>query len=391
MSDGRVTWQVLTDLDEWDRLAPEWEALFSQADAPSMCLHWHWLRTWWEVYGSTYAAGASALRIISIRRDARLIGVVPLYLRARTWSTLGTRRLMFISTGEAEFEETCPDYLDLLHAPGDDVHCLPAIRQAMTAVGSRHVVEMQSVPAASSLRYLCADTSGTTMLQPGTCPIADLSDGFDSYVSRLAPRMRTTMRRLIRLAGDQGLTLTIAATPGQGEAFLDDLIALHQARWQRVGQPGCFAAARFTAFHRALVRLWAPQGRAILARVGNADSPLTVLYGFLNGRTFHFYQSGTAAASQSVPSPGITAHAMLMSALAARGVKTYDFLRGTAEYKLRLATGARPVVDFTLVRRGMPTLAHEATVLAHRAVRGSRTAAAQFRHRTGAATLAQAG
>ena len=167
------------------------------------------------------------------------------------------------------------------------------------------------------------------------------------------------MRRgsILDASGQATSTLKIAETPDEGEAFLDDLIALHQRRWQRVGKPGCFAARWFTAFHRTLVRRWVPQGRVILARIGTGESPLAVIYGFVNGRKFDFYQTGTSVDSQSIQSPGIAAHALLMRALIGRGVDTYDFLRGSAEYKRRLSTGSRPIVDITVVRPGLPTLA----------------------------------
>lgn len=126
---------------------------------------------------------------------------------------------------------------------------------------------------------------------------------------------------------------------------------LHQARWQAAGKPGCFAAPRFTAFHRALARRWVPAGRAVLARLVGGGTPLAVIYGFVVGRKFHFYQSGVETETATpVRYPGFVAHLRLMEHLAGRGVTEYDFLRGAASYKDRFATATSPLVRVRLVK-----------------------------------------
>ena len=77
-------------------------------------LRWEWVREWWRIYGPVYGDRGRGLRLICGSSRARLIGVLPLYQRS-TSGPWGSRQLRFISTGEAEFEETCAEYLDLLH------------------------------------------------------------------------------------------------------------------------------------------------------------------------------------------------------------------------------------------------------------------------------------
>ena len=111
-----------------DDLRNEWGELFDVAPTASPALRWEWVREWWRIYGPVYGERGHGLRIMTIRRGPELIGVLPLYQKsaAGPW---GARRLRFISTGEAEFEETCAEYLDLLHAPDESPACIKVISQ----------------------------------------------------------------------------------------------------------------------------------------------------------------------------------------------------------------------------------------------------------------------
>src|SRR5262249_29527634 len=130
------------------------------------------------------------------------------------------------------------------------------------------------------------------------------------------------------------------------EGFFDDLVRLHQARWTAEGKPGCFAAPRFTEFHRCLIRAWLPQGRAVLARLSQGRQVYAVLYGFVTRTKFDFYQSGVKRTETGpFESPGTTANLLLMSRLVERGVTQYDFLRGSSTYKQKLATEDRQLVS----------------------------------------------
>jgi CelD/BcsL family acetyltransferase involved in cellulose biosynthesis len=182
------------------------------------------------------------------------------------------------------------------------------------------------------------------------------------------------MRRLLRSAEKAGATLQLAEGEGQIQTFFDQMIELHQARWMAAGKPGVFSAQRFTAFHRALAGQWTPDGRAVLARLAVGDRPLAVIYGFTIGSRFHFYQSGVAIEEGLFKSPGIVAFLLLMGALAGRGFEEFDFLRGSSEYKHRLATHEHALVKLTVVRPTLRSAVHYMGSLARRAAaRGYRT------------------
>src|SRR5690349_13215588 len=100
---GKVNLFVIKTARELELLRGEWNELFETSPTAAPPLRFEWVNEWWRVYGPVYGDNSKGLRIITLRRDGKLIGVLPLYESA---GMLGLRRLRFISSGAAEFEET---------------------------------------------------------------------------------------------------------------------------------------------------------------------------------------------------------------------------------------------------------------------------------------------
>jgi CelD/BcsL family acetyltransferase involved in cellulose biosynthesis len=337
-----VSVRIVDDVAAWDDLASAWTSLFEVSANAATPLQFDWLRTWWRIYmpAGDRAAHRCALRLFTFWRGAALVGVLPLYESRVAGRFFGPRRLRFVSTGEAEHEETCPDYMNLLAAPGEECACLEAFEAALGR-GAWDCLELLDLPESSPLLALSIATetvSRRSVMPRGACPIADLDGGFEAYLKRLSANTRQQARRLLREAERCGAVLELA-TPATATSFFDDLVRLHQERWTALGKPGCFAAGRFTAFHRSLVDLWIGDGRAVLARLVLDGQAIAALYGFVTRSKFDFYQSGVKTQeSGPLRSPGVLGHLLLMRVLCDRGVTRVDFLRGGSEYKERLAT-----------------------------------------------------
>lgn len=362
---GRVTVRFIEDEHAWDALRPEWDELYAGSPNASAPVDFAWLRNWWRIYGA--ACGAGGLRIVTVWRGSRLVGALPLYEGA---GPLGVRSLRFLSTGEAEYEETCPDYLDILCLAGEEAACAEALWRSVERLDWEQL-ELLDVPEPSLLLRSRARPSFVRTIPRGSCPVADLSGGFEAYLRRLSSNMRQQARRLLREGERAGAALEVVDAGAVDGAFAD-LVRLHQARWTARGKPGVFAAPRFTAFHREMLREWLPCGRAVLARLSAAGGTTAVLYGFVTGSRFEFYQSGVRLDDGGpLRSPGVLAHLLLMRHLTARGVTTYDFLRGASSYKERLATHENGLVAVRAWRPTIRTAAFRSVRFAARAARRS--------------------
>lgn len=339
--------QVIQEPRQWDTVQPAWDKLFQCSPNASPPLHWEWLRRWWNVYGEKYGQ-SGGLRILTVWRETELVGALPLYINVLGRSALSLKRLVFVSTGEAEEEEICPDYMDLLYMPGEASACLSSISRWIAAREDRwDIIELNHIASSSPLLGLRdqADLGPlrVTVSPQGSCPVAELSGDFESYLSRLSSANRQQIRRQLRSVEAARVSFEIARETSEADVFFHEMSSLHQARWIKAGKPGCFASERFTQFHANLSNAWVPGGMAILARVSAGGRAIAVLYGFECRGTFHFYQSGIELEVPGIRSPGVAAHLLLMRFLASRGVSAYDFLRGSSTYKMRLSTRENPL------------------------------------------------
>lgn len=355
--DSLVSAQIISDEAAFAQLKPEWSELFAASAQAATPLQFDWLEAWWQIYGPAYGArngmpGNGSLRVVTVRRGDRLIGGLPLYAKCSRGSALDVRRLSFLSTGEDEHEEVCPDYLNFLCLPGEEETCVDELSRILPQLNWDQL-ELPELPENSPLiehRHLFNGLGPGELIPRGNCPIANLEGGFHAYLQRLSSNSRQQARRLLREAESCGVQFEIASAGNAGQ-FFDELIGLHQARWNAEGKSGCFAAARFTAFHRALIGKWVATGQAILARLSLNGETVAVLYGFATGSKFDFYQCGVNT-DQAGPlrSPGNLAHLLLMQHVCHRGLTTYDFLRGDSSYKTRLATGHNDLVTLQIWR-----------------------------------------
>jgi CelD/BcsL family acetyltransferase involved in cellulose biosynthesis len=348
--DGQVTTKIIYDEAEWDAIQDQWNELYAASRTASAPLDHAWLRGWWRVYQPTLRA--ASLRVITVWRGTLLIGALPLFIHRERNSLLGLRHLRIVSTGEAEFEETCPDYLNILSLPGEEALCARWVWREISHMSWDHLEFLNLAESTTLLRPEILPPNAHRF-SLGACPIADLTGGFESYLQKLSSNGRQQARRLLREAEVAGVRFEIIGMTQLADGF-NDLISLHQARWTPEGKPGVFAAPRFVEFHRNLLAQWLPAGRAVLARLTLGSEPVAVLYGFVTGPKFDFYQSGVQIETKgALRSPGNLSHLLLMKALIERRVTAYDFLRGSSSYKKRLATRESHLLGIQIWR---PTL-----------------------------------
>lgn len=349
--------EVVRDRRSFDALRQSWDMLFQQAHNASPPLAHAWLSKWMDIYGDRYMSGDSSLRIICCWRGEELVGAMPLYLRRRQGLSDGGAHLAFISTGEHQSEEICPDYLDMLCLEGVKDLCVEvAWSTILGQLASEYDrLDLKDIADYSPLikwARMHGAASDIQIAPRGVCPIADLHGGFEAYLSRLSSNTRQQGRRLLRAAQTAGVELQIAETPEQINEFFDEMVELHQHRWEAAGQPGCFSSQLFELFHREMAKQWVPSGRAVLSRIVVGGQTLAVKYGFRVGTKFDFYQSGIRTDDEAAPirSPGIVSFLLLMKWLCSQGVTDFDYLRGSSAYKRRLATTVQPLVQVRRVQ-----------------------------------------
>jgi CelD/BcsL family acetyltransferase involved in cellulose biosynthesis len=370
----RCTVATISDAAELGALRTQWDELFADSPTAAPPLRWEWVHTWWNVYGQAYGDRGRGLRILTVRRGSKLIGILPLYRGKKDNGLLSPWRLCFVSTGASDFEETCTEYLNLLHAPGAEGLCLEALGPVISKPSKLGWDELilSDIPAGAALLALAPQIRGPFLramaTSAGVCHLFSLEGGYEGYLKRISHENRRQARKMLRDFEAEGMRFEVADDAQRLHLFFDQMIELHRQRWAAVGKSGSFAP-RHAEFHRKTAELLLARGEAVIARLSHGDRPLAVVFGYRGGDRLHCYQQGVAPGIGRLRSPGTAAWLLLMRHQAERGVTMFDHLRGTTQFKERFATDQDTVTELRVVRLGVRTAAAAALDLAGRAAR----------------------
>ena len=127
---------------------------------------------------------------------------------------------------------------------------------------------------------------------------------------------------------------------------------LHNERWQQQGRQGTFEAAKFNQFHQRLLTLLIPLGLADISIYSIQDRPVAALYCLFSPDVAYYYQSGFTATHANRYMPLANAHRLEMQRLAAKGKRSYDFMRGSAlSYKQDFGCEATQLYNVSMHRQ----------------------------------------
>jgi CelD/BcsL family acetyltransferase involved in cellulose biosynthesis len=173
-------------------------------------------------------------------------------------------------------------------------------------------------------------------------------------LAAMRPNTRQQIRRARRLYAALG---DVVLERVDGDAALDELVSLHQARWTAKGAAGAFASPVFAAFVRELLARGGPIGAVELLRARAGRHSFAMLLNLVAGGVVSNYVSGVAPVADNRFKPGLLAHALAIERALAAGHRSYDLLAGASRYKQSLAEPGDRFVWLSLRPRGViPTL-----------------------------------
>ncbi len=151
-------------------------------------------------------------------------------------------------------------------------------------------------------------------------------------------RFGDSTRKLIRqnLRDLNEVRIDWSETTTDIDAAFDELIIMHQARWQSAGEPGSFVSPTFCNFHRELLHRLVPQRQAAMVRVraGTKTIGCTILH--IDRNRVLVYQGGWNPGSAK--SPGVINDYCTLLECLHRGYDAYDFMAGESLHKRRMTT-----------------------------------------------------
>ncbi|WP_394841307.1 GNAT family N-acetyltransferase [Pendulispora brunnea] len=307
-----VTTIEIDDVARLHALETEWDDLWARSPEATVFQRPQWLLPW-----CTHLL-QGRLRVVAIRRGARLIGTAPFFV----WNDGGRRVLSLLGAGVS-------DYADMLVDPEERDAVMRALGDWLDTAGGWDRGLWSELPSGSPLLELTRGR-GVTADEQDVCPGLELT-GHHSLRDALSSRKWASIRLARSRAERHGGVHFTEATAGTFGALFSRLVELHTARWREHGG-GMLADPRVRAFHLdAGPRLMA-QGALTLSGVHIGGTLAGVLYTFHDRRASRCYLSGFDAALGDA-SPGTLAFAHALECAIARGDACLDFLRGGESYK----------------------------------------------------------
>lgn len=284
-----------------------------------------WIRAWHAAFGR------DELQLWSFRENGEAVGLAPLQLAGGTASLVGSR-------------DVC-DHLDLVAAPGREREVCRALiehlerfesveRLDLGPVRPDSVVVRALLPEARALGLAVETVDDEAVYQ------MPLPTSWEDYLASLSGKERHEVRRKLRRGGEAfGFEMT-----GGSEAVVEEFMRLF--RRNRTDK-AAFMDARMEGFFRSLA-LRLPETRVGLLRVDGALA--AAVWCFDHGSTRYLYNSGYDA-DYSGLSVGLACKLLSIRDAIARGLGTYDFLKGNETYKRRLGGEPVPLVRCRIVLR----------------------------------------
>jgi CelD/BcsL family acetyltransferase involved in cellulose biosynthesis len=365
--------KVLTEIDELESLRDEWEALLLRSSANEPTLSPDWLLAWWRVFGG---AGGRTLRVLTVRNDGKLVGLVPLLSRTVSYRPgIRFRRLELLASGEDEADEICSEYVGIVADRNHEAAVIESFADAVVRdeLGPWNEIVLSSMDGgrlapsllAGALRSLGIDV---TVAAQSWSPHVPLASSWDGYLGALPSSRRYLVRKSLRdyeaWAGAPP-TLRFARTQTEVDGMRATLHRLHSERWAAAGSAGVFSSVRFLEFHDRVIPALLGRGALDLGSLEARGEPVAAFYNVVwNGKSY-FYQGGRTLDVPKQVRLGVVMHACLIRNAIERGLREYDLLAGTSRYKVELALGMRPVVTLRATR---PSLAETARCAAELAI-----------------------
>ncbi|TWT35697.1 hypothetical protein KOR34_05910 [Posidoniimonas corsicana] len=329
-----MTVRLLTSVDELQSIAPDWERL--AAGMPMRGPDWllGWLRH--------YEATAGEAFVPTVWDGESLVGLAPWRIEN---SVRAGRVVRWLGDGEV-----CTDHLSVLCGEADT----PAVASeladwlidesdAWDLIDLDHCDQSDAVLGAlfDELKHREAAVSAD---QDDACWTIQLPADWEEYLARQSKSHRKQLRRAERRVLDSD---ECAWRPVENAADLEQawpiLVDLHQRRRISLGEPGCFASARFSAFHEELARTLLAKDRLRISWLELQGAPAAVEYHFAGPDTIYAYQGGVDP-DRLDDEPGRLSTIATLKHAMEQGRATFDFLRGDEAYKAHWRAEPQPTL-----------------------------------------------
>ena len=334
--------ELLDRFDDRRRVEDIWQNLAASSNC-SYFLSWGWIQNWIETLPREIPVKLAVLTNGAGPRSAFFLGRA----QVANQGIFRSKAYLLNQTGNWTYDRLYIEHNSVLHS--DQGPC--SLQQIVDSLPGEWEELYLSALAPSSFPandLQIAAPHEILIANVIPCPYVDLQQARDNpkgYTALLSSNARSQIKRSYKLYEGRGpLVAELAQDVPTALAIYDELIALHEAWWQRRSKPGAFHSEYFRAFHRRLIERRFHSGEIQLLRLRCGNETVGCLYNFVFRGIVYFYQSGLAFEEDNRFKPGYVCHVEAIQLNAKAGHRRYDFLAGVEDYKERLSTHQDSIV-----------------------------------------------
>ena len=333
--------------EAWKRIS-DWDEVVAESAAPSIFLTRDWISAWWD----SFSGGLDPCLLRVKLANGPTLGIAPFYLQRLR--VAGTR------LGLIGDQVIGSEYLGLAARAGSEAEVARAAAEWLRAEGPPwHLAELSGLregdPAARELELALGGEAARTDEERHPCSAIELPGDFEDYLAGLSSKFRQRYRqRTNKLLRACEVRFFRTESEDALPAHLDVLFRLHQGRWVEVGRPGVFGDPRTRRFYLDVSRRLLRSGRLHFWHLEADGAIRASQYGFAYDGVLHSLQEGydSEFSPRGVGGLGVVLRGHVLRTTIEQGLRSYDFMGGVEDHKLRWGTSEHYVRNVRFARPG---------------------------------------
>jgi CelD/BcsL family acetyltransferase involved in cellulose biosynthesis len=319
-------------LESFASLETAWDELLSASTNSHIFFTPQWQRVWWQAFGN-----GNKLLLLSIRRNAELVGIAPLMHKGERISFIGS-------------SDVC-DYMDFVARQGQEVAIFSQLLDYLEPMDWNSIDLESLLPDSLALSHFVplAQQRGylVEVMKEDVSPQLVLPSSWEEYLSQLKRKDRHELRRKLRRL-DQTKSTRFYTISEKGQLYQDlaDFFRLFELSGD---EKAGFMTDQMRVFFEAMAHSLAEKGYLRMAFLEVEGQRVASAICFDCWDHFHLYNSGYDPGYASL-SVGLLCKAFCLKEGILEGKRRFDFLRGAEPYKYHLGGQDVPIYRCVISR-----------------------------------------
>ncbi len=347
------TVETITDIKQAIMLENEWrtliEATAEKKESVQCFMSWEWLTQWLQIYQNYIVE----LKVMCVLYNGTYVAIAPFYICTNSKWGITAKTLSFIATNEPENCEVASEFIDLAYSTQHKQKIIELLTCQLSHLTDITQFNFKDLNKHSLMYAICQQ------LQAKTIAYNEHITGYQFYINlaytcqyskSFLKKKKRILNAFEKVSMTQHCEFIIANEEKQALKLYDQLIELHQKRWQQKNKPGVFANNYFYAFHRRFIKQYVEKGIVVLSAIQIENQIISVNYSIKWHNTLYFYQSGMDERYKPNLSPGLLNHLLLIQYCKEQNIQQYNLLKSTKnDYKSHFSQRGDELINITML------------------------------------------